>query len=37
MTMHKVNLAKDKVVGEVMREGAGVDCQDGREVSNGIL
>ena len=37
MTMRKVNLAKDKVVDDVMREGVGVDYQDAREVSNGIL
>ena len=37
MTMHKLKRAKDMVVGNVIREGAGVDCQDAGEVSNGIL
>ena len=37
MTMHKLNRAKDKVVGDVIREGAGVDCKDAGEVSNEIL
>jgi len=37
MTMHELNRPKDKVVGDVIREGAGVDCQDAGEVSNGIL
>ena len=37
MTMHKLNRAKGKFVGDVIREGAGVDCQDAGEVRNGIL
>ena len=37
MTIYRLNRTKDKVIGDVMIEGAGVDCQDAGEVSNGIL
>ena len=36
-TVHKVDPTKDKVVGDVIRDGAGVDWQDAGEVSDGIL
>ena len=37
MTMHELNRPKDRILGDRIRDGAGVDCQDTGEICNGIL
>ena len=37
MTMHELNRLNGEAQGELIRYGAGVDCADKLEVSNGIL
>ena len=37
MTMHELNRLNGEARGELIRYGAGVDCADKGEVSNGIL
>ena len=37
MTMHELNRRNGEARGELIRYGAGVDCADKGEVSNGIL